>query len=172
MTARRAEILFHLATNRAGLSADEVAMRVYGDDGLAGTARSEVHRIRTSLGGLIESNPYRFADSTTVAADFLLVRERLVAGWIEGALDVYTGPLLPRATSLAIELERDQLHEAIRCAVRGSDDPELLRRWVFTDLGSSDVEMIEFLRCRLPAESPEAAVLKARLGALHRAFGL
>ena len=172
VTVRRAEILYLLATNRNGLSADEIAMRMYGDDGLAGTARSEMHRIRASMGSCIESNPYRFSEVTELAGDFLLVREHLRRGQLDEALDMYSGPLLPRASSLEVELARDELHDAVRRSLLTSKDVGLLRRWVNSDLGSSDEELVNALLARIPSASPEASILEARLAMLDRAYRL
>ena len=170
VTVRRAEILYLLATHRNGLSADEIAMRMYGDDGLAGTARSEMYRIRASMGDRIESNPYRFSEVTELAGDFLLVREDLRRGQLDEALDMYSGPLLPRASSLEVELARDELHDAVRRSLLTSKDVGLLRRWVNSDLGSSDEELVRLLLMGIPSTSPEASILEARVAMLDRTY--
>jgi hypothetical protein len=62
LTGRRAQILACLAGHPAGMSAGELAATVYGSANSAVAVRAEVHRIRRTVGGLIETNPYRLAD--------------------------------------------------------------------------------------------------------------
>lgn len=171
VTARRAEMLYLLARNSRGLSADELAMRIYGDEGNAGSARSEMHRVRHQVGGLVESHPYRFSSHATVDGDFLRVRDSLAKGSIEDALNAYTGPLLPRATSIEIEVDREELHFALRKVVLESRNPNLLRSWIESDFGSSDEEAIRCLLPHVDSQAPEAALLLARIESLRRAFG-
>lgn len=61
LTGRRAQILACLAAHPRGLTAGELAAAVYGSDASAVAVRAEVHRIRRTIGGLIETNPYRLA---------------------------------------------------------------------------------------------------------------
>lgn len=172
VTVRRAEILYLLAVNPNGLSAEEIAMRIYGDDGLAGTARSEMHRIRASMRDVISSHPYRFAEAHKVAGDFVRVKALLRDGNLAAALSAYTGPLLPRAKSFEVELAREELHDALRRQLLASPATTLLRAWVNSDLGSSDTAAISALIEQLPDSAPESAMLQARLAVIDRALGV
>jgi hypothetical protein len=145
LTLRRAEILALLDSRQRGWSADELAYQVHGDAGMPATIRAEMHRIRTVLGGVVESNPYRFADSVQVTSDAGLVLQRLRDGRVSEALDVYAAPLLPRSAALAVELLREELNLAVGAAVRASSDAGLLMRWCATDMGSLDAEAVEQL---------------------------
>jgi hypothetical protein len=51
-----------------------------------------------------------------------------------------------------------------------SKDVSLLRRWVNSDLGSSDEELVRVLLTRIPSTSPEASILEARVAMLDRAY--
>lgn len=170
ITVRRAEILYLLAVAQTGLTADEIATRIYGDDGLAGTARSEMHRIRAAMSGTLDSAPYRFASDVDVACDALAVKDHLRHDRVGDALRAYPGPLLPRATSFEVGLLRDELHEAMRRAVVASPDPEHLSAWVHSDLGSSDPGAIQEQLRRVRQDSAEAAVLRSRLTLIDRAL--
>lgn len=63
LPARHAEllILLHLR-GRAGLSAAELSQTIYGDPDHVITVRAEISRLRRTLGGVIESRPYRLAE--------------------------------------------------------------------------------------------------------------
>ena len=66
LTPRHAEILFVLATERAGLTAFALARELFGDEGLAITVRAEMSRLRRHLGGVILAQPYRFDENLKV----------------------------------------------------------------------------------------------------------
>ena len=83
---------------------------------------------------------------------------------------MYSGPLLPRASSLEVELARDELHDAVRRSLLTSKDVGLLRRWVNSDLGSSDEELVRLLLMGIPSTSPEASILEARVAMLDRTY--
>ena len=84
LSQRRAEILALLATNPKGLTADELAGEIYGDDGVRTTVRAEMHRIRSILDSCVRSNPYGFDPDLVVTADFLQVRKQVRAGNLDG----------------------------------------------------------------------------------------
>lgn len=66
ISPRHAEILFVLATHRQGRAAPELAADLYGDRSKVVTVRAELSRLRRQLGGLVQGNPYRFADAARV----------------------------------------------------------------------------------------------------------
>lgn len=67
LTGRRAQIVACLAAaHPRGMNASELAVQVYGSDASATAVRAEVHRIRRTVGGLIETNPYRMADAVAL----------------------------------------------------------------------------------------------------------
>ena len=66
LTPRHAELLLLLAAHRAGRSGAELSRDVFGSEGHVVTVRAELSRMRRSLGGVIESRPYRFCDEVRV----------------------------------------------------------------------------------------------------------
>ena len=172
LSQRRAEILTLLATNRNGLTADELAGEIYGDDGVRTTVRAEMHRIRAVLNGCIRSNPYAFEPELVVTADFLQVTRLVRAGNLGAALDAYPGPLLPRSSVLPVELLRDELNEAVRHAVLSAPGVTHLRRWVASDVGAMDPQAIRLLLSRLAAGDKDRSFLAARLRRIDREFGV
>lgn len=92
ISPRHAEILLVLAIHRAGRSAPELAGDLYGDRTRVVTVRAEMSRLRKQLVGLIEAQPYRFADGIEVS--------------VRGPSDPRT--LLPSSTAPAIRAARGQ----------------------------------------------------------------
>lgn len=63
---RHADILGLLADHRDGLTAARMAGELFGDPTRTITVRAEMSRLRKSLGGLLDANPYRFASGIEV----------------------------------------------------------------------------------------------------------
>ena len=85
---RRSEIVVLLALHPEGLTAEQLARELYGDEGKRMSVRSEISRLRRQLGGLLGGNPYRLL--ADVRADFLeppWVRAREDAGLLAAGLD-------------------------------------------------------------------------------------
>ncbi|MEV6981137.1 GAF domain-containing protein [Sphaerisporangium sp. NPDC051017] len=167
LTLRRAELLALLALRPAGLTAEQLALQLYGDDGNPTTVRAEIHRLRAQLGeASMTAKPYRLR--AEVEADFLTVRDALRSGDIRAAVAAAHAPLLARSEAPAIRAERDQLVTALRSAVLDTRDHEAL--WTFgqSEPGSEDIEVFERLIGELPAHDPRQAVAAARLAWLLR----
>lgn len=139
ITLRRAEILALLASRTQGWSAEELAYQLHGEDGAAATIRTEMHRIRSVLGAVVEPNPYRFTAGVRVVSDADEVAAYLRAGRLGEALAAYPARLLNRSTNLTVELMRDELNEAVAASVRSSGDAEMMSRWCASDMGSGDI---------------------------------
>ncbi|MEP6667349.1 MAG: GAF domain-containing protein, partial [Nocardioidaceae bacterium] len=158
VTLRRAEILALLAASPNGMSADALTMQLYGEEGNPTTTRAELHRVRQILGERILAKPYRLTAPFT--ADFLEVRELVLRGKTEAALDLYTGQLLPGSGSLAVEMLRDELHVMMRKAVI-QDSGAALGTWVDSVHGTDDQEAIAALLDRLPDSDTRRPILQA-----------
>ena len=79
VTLRPAELLAALALHPDGLTAERLAMLLYGDDGNPTTVRGEILRLRTLIGAdVLRTRPYRLY--ATVDTDFGTVRRALAAG--------------------------------------------------------------------------------------------
>ena len=127
VTPRQMEILAVLAMHPAGLSLDELTAHVYGDHVVSSTTvRAELSHLRTLLGGVIGSRPYRLQGH--VQADHERVLEALTVGDLGGAIELYGGSMLPLSQSPAIGARRNQVDVGLRSAVLSSGDPELLFR--------------------------------------------
>jgi hypothetical protein len=67
LSPRHAELLVLLAHHRAGRSAAQLATDLFGDVGKTVTVRAEMSRLRRRLGGVLDNQPYRFADGLRVS---------------------------------------------------------------------------------------------------------
>jgi len=127
VTPRQMEILAVLAMYPAGLSLDELTAHVYGDHVVSSaTVRAELSHLRTLLGGVIGSRPYRL--NGLVQADHVRVLDALTVGDLDSATELYRGSMLPLSQSPVIEACRHQVDVGLRSAVLSSDDPEWLFR--------------------------------------------
>ena len=116
VTLRPAELLAALALHPDGLTAERLAMLLYGDDGNPTTVRGEVLRLRTLIGSdVLRTRPYRL--DASVDTDFGTVRRALAAGKPAEALRACAGLLLPRSDAPEIREERDALVVGLRRAV-------------------------------------------------------
>ncbi len=145
LTLRRAEILALLDSRSQGWSAEELAYELHGDSGTPQAIRTEMFRVRSLLGGAVESNPYRLAPGLAGRSDSGRVLGLLRGGRVAEALEEYRAPLLSRSGALAVQLLRDQLDLAVGSAVRASGDASLLVRWLSTDMGATDSRAVEAL---------------------------
>ncbi|GAA4613145.1 GAF domain-containing protein [Saccharopolyspora hordei] len=161
LTTRHAEILALLAMRPNGLTADQLALQLYGERGNPVTARAEIHRLRTHLGErVISTRPYRLEAS--VDADFLSARAALRAGDVATAVRRYRGPLLGCSEAPAIRDERAELFAALRGAALSHPDVEPL--WtLFCRQPEDDLEVLDQLARRLPQHDPRRHDVTARM---------
>src|SRR3954454_5825215 len=113
VTLRPAELLAALALHPDGLTAERLAMLLYGDDGIPTTLRGELLRLLSLIGSdALRTRPYRlYADVDT---DFGAGRRALVAGQVAEALRACAGPLLPRSDAPEIRELRDDRVAGLR----------------------------------------------------------
>jgi hypothetical protein len=166
LTLRRAELLTLLALAPAGLTAEQLALALYGEDGNPVTARAEIHRLRTQLGELaMRTKPYRLR--AEVDADFLTVRAALRDGDLRAALAAGQAPLLTRSEAPAIRAERDELGAALRQAVLDRGDVDALWEYSQRDPGRDDLAVFDRLAAELPPQDPRQPVAATRRTALQ-----
>ena len=135
LTLRPAELLTALALHPDGLTAEQLAAALYGDDGNPTTVRGEVLRLRGLIGAeVLRTRPYRL--DAVVDTDFGATRRALRAGQVAEALRACAGPLLPRSDAPEIRELRDELAAGLRRAVLDSDDVELLAEFAAHPLGA------------------------------------
>jgi hypothetical protein len=144
VTLRPAEILTALALHPEGLTAEQLALQLYGDDGNPTTVRGEILRLRHVIGAdVLRTRPYRL--DATVDTDFGTVRRALRAGQVGEALRACAGPMLPRSDAPEIREVRDELAVGLRGAVLDSGDVDLLATFAEHPLGEDDLEVHERL---------------------------
>lgn len=161
LTLRRAEMLALLLLHPGGLTAEQLMLHLYGDEGNPTTVRAEMHRLRTLLGeGILDTKPYRIIASVT--GDLTDVQAALARGDLAAALDQYAGPLLGRSDAPALRAERDELDATLRGAVLDSHDVELIWRFAQTPTGAEDLEVFEALEAALPPEDHRRPAVTAR----------
>lgn len=168
LTLRRAEILALLASRTRGWSADELAFEIHGDAGTAAAIRTEMHRIRSVLGEVVEANPYRFSSSVKVETDASAVAGHLREGRVAAAVAAYPAKFLNRSNNLAIGFLRDELNEAVGASVRASGDAGLMLRWCTSDMGSTDTAAAALAAKLLGPLDPRAQLVTARMERLDR----
>jgi hypothetical protein len=168
LTLRRAEILALLASRDRGWSADELAYEIHGDAGTAAAIRTEMHRIRSILGEVVEANPYRFTSAVSVTTDAAVVAEQLRAGRVREAFAAYSAKLLDRSVNLSIGFMRDELNLAVGASVRASGDPELMLQWCSSDMGSADTAVAAAAARIMGPLDPRGQLVSARMERLDR----
>jgi hypothetical protein len=164
-TLRPAEILAALALHPGGLTAEQLALRLYGEEGNPTTVRGEILRLRNLIGAdVLRTRPYRL--DADVESDVDAVRAALRAGRPAEALRACAGPLLPRSDAPEIRELRDELAAGLRRAVLDTADVDLLVEFAEHPLGRDDLEVHDLLDDLLPAgdrRRPEIAARRARL---------
>ncbi|WP_248962131.1 helix-turn-helix domain-containing protein [Sphaerisporangium perillae] len=162
LTLRWAELLALLVLHPAGLTAEQLALQLYGDDGNPATVRAEIHRLRAHLGGAgMRAKPYRLL--ADVEADFIAAQAALCSGDVRAAAAACHAPLLANSEAPAIRAERYCLLAALRSAVLGHRDLDALWTFAQSEPGSDDLEVFERLIRDLSAHDLRRPVAAARL---------
>jgi hypothetical protein len=144
LTLRHAEILTLLALAPKGLTAEQLALELYGEFGNPVTARAEIHRLRMHLGvDVVRTRPYRL--DVEVDADFLRLREPLRERRAREAVELWRGPLLPRSTAPGVCSEREEVLTRLRTLVIDRGDRETL--WSFGRVTPDQTVLEALLRC-------------------------
>jgi hypothetical protein len=162
LTLRRAEVLALLLLHPAGLTAEQLMLQLYGDQGNPTTVRAEMHRLRNLLGeGILDTKPYRIL--ADVSGDVTDVQAAIRAGDLAAAMDLYAGPLLEHSEAPALRAERDELDATLRGAVLESKEADLIWRFAETSVGAEDLEIFETLAAVLPSTDSRRSAVGARL---------
>ncbi|MBB4663861.1 transcriptional regulator [Conexibacter arvalis] len=168
VSRRDTEILALLIASPAGMTSEELAADLYGDDGQPGTARVQIHRLRRALGRWIDTDPYRL--TTAVESDVARVQGLLDRGAVRDAAERYDGPLLPRSEAPGVRRERERLESWLRQAVMTAEEPEALWAWVQTPSGEEEMPAWKRLLADLDFEDPRRALAAARVNSLRAAY--
>jgi hypothetical protein len=170
LSLRHSEILVILADRPSGMTGGELAVELYPGDISTSTMRAELTRLRTLLGPLLESRPYRLRED--VECDWIAVSAALEAGRLADALHGYGGPLLPQSDAPGVVERRDRLERQLRSALLASRDIDLMASWTRSRWGADDLQMWECQAAALPAASPLRGLAVAEAKRLNGEFGL
>ncbi|ONI77786.1 transcriptional regulator [Actinosynnema sp. ALI-1.44] len=161
LTLRHAEILTLLALHPKGMTAEQLALVLYGEAGNPVTARAEIHRLRTQLGAsAISTKPYRL--DAEVDADFINVRQPLRERRVRDAVALWRGPLLPRSNAPGVRSEREQTLAQLRRLVLERRDLDALYSFV---RATPDQEALESLVGGLPPADSRQEWVRSQLRA-------
>jgi len=167
MGLRSFEVLAVLAMHPEGLTAEQLALALYGERGKTVTVRAQVHRLRRCLGpGVLAAYPYRLA--VPVEADWLDVARLVALGRADTALRAYRGALLPASDVPEIVEARRLLEESLRRSIVTSGDAELLSRWLAHPAGADDLAAARALVAVLPRGDTRRAAATASAAAIAR----
>jgi hypothetical protein len=163
---RAAEILAVLVLHPEGLTAEQLAYLLYGDDGNQTTVRVQIRRLRALVGAdVLRTRPYRLVGA--VDSDFSSARRALRAGQVAAALRACPGPLLPRSDATEIRQLREELTAGLRSAVLATRDVGLLHAFVVHPLGEDDLDAHDRLLALLPTGDPRTAGVALRAARLR-----
>lgn len=165
LTGRHADILLLLSRHPEGLSADHLALLLDEGDLDVVTVRAEMSRLRKVVGAdVLGSRPYRLLGP--VSSDVAEVYQAVDDGDLTGALDLYTGPILPQSVSPAVGRLRAELAMTVRQAVLAGCDPQVLRRWLDSPDGREDRAGWRALHDTAAPGSTQRAQARGRLAGL------
>jgi hypothetical protein len=164
------EILALLSARPGGMSSEELAADLYGDDGHPGAVRVQICRLRRVLGPCIGTGPYRLL--MDVDSDVARVRGLLERGAIREAAERYPGPLLPDSEAPGVVREREALEGWLRQAVMTADDAEALWPWAQSSSGCDDLAAWKRLLANLDYSDPRRSLAASRVRSLRAAYGI
>jgi hypothetical protein len=170
LTRRHTELLALLVSHPSGMSSEQLAADLYGDDGQPAAARVEVYRLRRALGGVIETDPYRLA--VHIESDVGRVRGLLDRGQIREAASLYEGPLLPRSEAPGIVRDREALDTWLRTAVMTGDDDDALWAWLQSSSGHDDLPAWKRLLATLDFRDPRRSLAASQVRSLRSEFAI
>jgi hypothetical protein len=160
LSLRQAEVIALLAVHDEGMTAEQLTLAIYGDDGNPVTTRALVSRLREGIGDVVSTRPYRLAPGVHV--DLNVVRGLLARGDGDAALAAYRGPLLPASRVTAIEELRREVDLAVR-GVAMSGGPDVVWQWLDTATGAHDLAAVErFVALSSPHDPRRGAALARR----------
>jgi hypothetical protein len=166
LSLRQAEAVALLVLHPEGMTAKQLTLHLYGDEGKPVSVRALMSRLRTLLGGCLSARPYRL--DADVDADVHEVTALLAAGEVTRALARYRGPLLADSEVERIVAARDELAAATRRAALDAGG-DALWMWLDSDHGRDDVEAVHrFARAAEP-DDPRRDAAAARLRLLEAA---
>jgi hypothetical protein len=168
LSRRYTEILTLLTARPEGMTGEELAADLYGDDGHPSTVRVEVWRLRKQLGQWLATEPYRL--TVDVETDVARIRGLLDRGEVRAAAERYEAPLLPHSEAPGVVRERDALDAWVRQAVMTSEDDEALWAWLQSASGRDDLAAWKRMLAQLDFHDPRRSLAATRVRSLRDAF--
>ncbi|WP_460515848.1 GAF domain-containing protein [Flindersiella endophytica] len=168
LSPRHTELLLILSQHPEGLTAEELAVRLFEVDCSPVTIRAEMARLRRLLtspsngyGPMIASRPYRLI--VPIDTDVADLRRLLERGAHRRALSVYNGPVLPRSEAPDIKELRRVVRRGLRDAILRHANADVLFSYAQSPDGWYDLEVWSACRGRLPAGSPRRTQVESHL---------
>ena len=159
---RFTELLTVLALHPEGLSGEQLALAVYGEEADSRACKVELGRLRKHVP--LKRRPYRLG--VKVWTDFLEVEALLEKGQLMKALALYRGPLLPASDAPEVVTARENLEETLRQAILTSGNAEGL--WLLANKLSDDLTLWETAVDSLSLEDPRRTVAQVRVSSLKK----
>ena len=170
LSPRHTEILALLANHPAGMTTAALALALYGDMGRPGSLRTELHRLRKALAGLVRTDGNLL--TLDIEADFLVIQRLLRAGRTREAAERYRAPLLPRSEAPGVVDDRGELDAWVRSAVMTAGDQEALWAWLESESGCEDVPAWKRFLAGLDFGDPRRPLAVSRLSVLRTTLAL
>jgi hypothetical protein len=158
------ELLAVLVLHPEGLSAEQLLLQMYGEEGSASNLKSAISKLRRKVP--IASWPYRL--ELAVWADFVELEHHLREGRVRQAVSLYRGPLLPGSDRPGIVEAREVLEEQLRQAVLTSGDAEALLE--LAERLGEDLQLWEAALGALHSADPRLPLVRARLERIRRTW--
>jgi tetratricopeptide (TPR) repeat protein len=158
------ELLATLVLHPEGLSAEQLLLQMYGEEGSASNLKSAISKLRRKVP--IASWPYRL--ELAVWADFVELEQHLREGRVRQAVSLYRGPLLPGSDRPGIVEAREVLEEQLRQAVLTSGDAEALLE--LAERLGEDLQLWEAALAALHSADPRLPLVRARFERIRRAW--
>jgi hypothetical protein len=168
LSRARIEILVLLAARPAGMTGEELAAELYGDDGRPSAVWAQIFHLRKLVGPWIDTAPYRL--SMDVVSDIARVWDLLEHGAVREAAECHQRPLLPHSEAPGVVRQRDALESWLRQAVMTADDADALWAWARSSSGGDDLGAWKRLLANLDYSDPRRSLAAAHVASLRAAY--
>ena len=159
LSERALETLVLLALHPKGLTPEGLHSLLYDDDTTLVALRSAVSRLRTLVP--ISGYPDLYRITVPFTLDAQACEEAVATGNLQGALELYRGPLLGRSDAPGIREARLYLEERLRQSALHSGDADTLLP--LAETLKDDLELWQALHAVLPMSDVRLPLVRAQL---------